>query len=95
MSCTPLGMILRASLPQYNTLNYEGYELYATFRSWSLADTLTLESSSIITHQIWIKLINGSIFQKVLYHTCSAQGPFDKDKRSTESISNVSCVAQI
>eukprot|EP00984_Skeletonema_dohrnii_P006984 scaffold2487_cov98-Skeletonema_dohrnii-CCMP3373.AAC.2 len=58
-------------------LNYEGFELNTTFRRWSLADNLSLEStesSSITTRSDPDQLT----FRELLYHVWSAQVPFDE-----------------
>jgi len=51
------------------SLNCQDFELDTTFRRWSLADNLSLESSSITTR---------SDFRELLYHVWSAQVPFDE-----------------
>jgi len=61
------------------SLNYEGFELDTTFRRWSLADNLSLESSSITTRSDPDKIDQLNFrFRELLYHVWSAQVPFDK-----------------
>eukprot|EP00985_Skeletonema_marinoi_P023691 scaffold15914_cov140-Skeletonema_marinoi.AAC.11 len=61
------------------SLNYEGFELDTTFRRWSLADNLSLESSSITTRSNPDKIDPWQLtFRELLYHVWSAQVPFDE-----------------
>eukprot|EP00984_Skeletonema_dohrnii_P013628 scaffold5653_cov95-Skeletonema_dohrnii-CCMP3373.AAC.3 len=62
------------------SLNYQGIELETTFRSWSLADNLSLGSLSITTRSDPDNIDPWQLpFQELLYHVWSVQVPFDEE----------------
>jgi len=62
------------------SLNCQGFELDTTFRRWSLADNLSLESSSITTRSDPDKINPWQLtFRELLYHVWSAQVHIDKE----------------
>eukprot|EP00984_Skeletonema_dohrnii_P028895 scaffold19089_cov156-Skeletonema_dohrnii-CCMP3373.AAC.8 len=63
------------------SLNYQGIELDTAFRSWSLADNLSLEPSSITTRSDPDNIDPlQQTFRELLYHVWSAQVPFAFDE---------------
>jgi len=64
-----------------NSLNYKVIELDTAFRSWSLAENLSLESSSITTRSDPDNIDPlQQTFRELLYHVWSAQVPFAFDE---------------
>eukprot|EP00985_Skeletonema_marinoi_P019225 scaffold10949_cov92-Skeletonema_marinoi.AAC.7 len=62
------------------SLIYQGIELETTFRNWSLADNLSLESLSITTRSDPDNINRlQRTFRELLHHVWSAQVPFDEE----------------